>query len=168
MKRISQLYPALGLAAALAMTPVVALAHDDGHSGHSHGPASFEAGQPGDRAAPSRRIDVTAHEGEGAMSYTPASVDVKSNEQIEFVIKNEGLLDHEFVIGSEIENAAHAALMQAMPNMAHNDPNAVQVKAGGTATLVWKFTTPGTFEFACLVPGHYEAGMKGGITVRSP
>ncbi|NDW02705.1 plastocyanin/azurin family copper-binding protein, partial [Salipiger sp. PrR002] len=29
----------------------------------------------------------------------------------------------------------------------------------------WTFGEPGTFEFACLLPGHYEAGMHGPLTV---
>lgn len=168
MKHISISMSAVVLGLALAVGTGAALAHDAGHShgDHAHGPASFDAGQPGDAAAASRRIVVTVHDADGEMRYTPSVVDVRRDEQIEFVIKNEGLLDHEFVVGSEIENAAHAALMQATPNMAHTDPNAVQVKAGGAATFVWKFSKAGAFEFACLIPGHYEAGMRGAANVK--
>lgn len=60
----------------------------------------------------------------------------------------------------------HIIQMQAMPEMAHNDLNAVRIPVGASARLAWKFTKSGAFEFACLVPGHYEAGMKGGVTVR--
>ncbi|MBP6599957.1 MAG: hypothetical protein KA216_11010, partial [Giesbergeria sp.] len=31
--------------------------------------------------------------------------------------------------------------------------------------IVWRFNRPGSFDFACLIPGHSEAGMKGTITV---
>jgi uncharacterized cupredoxin-like copper-binding protein len=31
--------------------------------------------------------------------------------------------------------------------------------------VIWQFTPPGEFHFGCLVPGHFEAGTKGCITV---
>lgn len=31
--------------------------------------------------------------------------------------------------------------------------------------VVWLFNEPGQFEYACLLPGHFEAGMKGVIEV---
>jgi uncharacterized cupredoxin-like copper-binding protein len=39
------------------------------------------------------------------------------------------------------------------------------VQPGKTGELVWKFNRTGRFDFACLVPGHYEAGMVGTINV---
>lgn len=161
---ISQVVPTFALV--LALTGSVAFAHDAGHGGHGHGPTTFDAGEPADRSSPSKLVEIIATEADGKMSFTPSSIEVKRGQQIAFVIKNEGNLDHEFVIGSEIENVAHAAMMQAMPDMAHNDPNAVRIPVGASATLAWKFTKSGVFEFACLVPGHYEAGMKGGVAVR--
>jgi uncharacterized cupredoxin-like copper-binding protein len=59
----------------------------------------------------------------------------------------------------------HAALMQKFPSMEHEDPNAVTVEPGKTGTLIWQFTRAGKFDFACLVPGHFEAGMIGRIEV---
>jgi uncharacterized cupredoxin-like copper-binding protein len=153
---------AAALFAALAFTP--ALAHDMG--GHSHGPASFDAGEPGDAKKPSRTFAVVSLEADGKMSFAPDRIEVKAGEQIDFAVTNKGELEHEFVIGSEIENAAHAEAMQAMPDMVHKDPNAVRVAPGKTEHLVWKFSKAGTFEFACLIPGHYEAGMKGAATVK--
>ena len=34
-----------------------------------------------------------------------------------------------------------------------------------SSELLWKFTKTGEFYFACLVPGHFEAGMHGKIVV---
>ena len=39
------------------------------------------------------------------------------------------------------------------------------VEPGKTSELVWQFTKAGTFDFACLQPGHYDAGMKGNVVV---
>jgi uncharacterized cupredoxin-like copper-binding protein len=32
--------------------------------------------------------------------------------------------------------------------------------------VVWRFNRAGTFKFACLIAGHFEAGMVGTINVR--
>lgn len=108
-----------------------------------------------------RRITIIAREGDGTMSFEPSSISVKKGETVEFTVRNDGFLEHEFVLGSAIENASHAALMEAMPDMKDNDPNAVLIAPGKSTELVWQFSKAGDFEFACLIPGHYDAGMKG-------
>ena len=64
------------------------------------------------------------------------------------------------------ELARHAELMKQFPGMEHDDPNIAHVKPGATGELVWRFTQAGEFQFACLVPGHYEAGMIGKVVVK--
>jgi uncharacterized cupredoxin-like copper-binding protein len=135
------------------------------HSGHMHAVPSFDAGEPGTSAKVSRRIDIVAREGDGRMFFEPARISVKRGESVDFVVRNEGELEHEFVLGSASENASHAAEMAAMPEMKHADPNAVRVAPGKSAHLLWTFSKAGDFEFACLIPGHYEAGMKGEAVV---
>ena len=73
---------------------------------------------------------------------------------------------HEFVLGDRAENSEHARMMLEMPDMRHDDPNGKTVEPGKTATLTWRFTKKGEFEFACLLPGHYEAGMHGVVSVK--
>lgn len=156
-------FPLLATAAAIGMA-TAATAHDDGHAGqgaHGHGPASFAAGEPGAGSKITRKVEILAREGDGKMLFEPAQIVVRKGETVEFVVRNEGQLEHEFVLGSAIENASHAALMEAMPDMKHDDPNAVRVAPGKTARLVWRFSKAGAFEFACLIPGHYDAGMRG-------
>ncbi|MCX7277634.1 MAG: plastocyanin/azurin family copper-binding protein, partial [Burkholderiales bacterium] len=60
---------------------------------------------------------------------------------------------------------AHAAMMAKFPNMEHDEPHMAHVGAGQTGTLVWTFNRVGSFDFACLIAGHYQAGMTGKITV---
>ena len=79
---------------------------------------------------------------------------------------NQGQVKHEFVLGTPAELKKHAALMAKFPQMEHDDPNAVSVEPGKTAEFAWTFAKSGSFDFACLVPGHFEAGMKGKINVR--
>ena len=51
-------------------------------------------------------------------------------------------------------------------DMRHDDPTSVLVEPGKTKELVWKFTKNAELEFACNMPGHYEAGMVGNIDFR--
>ena len=57
--------------------------------------------------------------------------------------------------------------MRRFPNMEHESPNMAHVAPGKAEEIVWRFTKPGEFSFACLVAGHYEAGMTGTIKVRA-
>jgi uncharacterized cupredoxin-like copper-binding protein len=56
-------------------------------------------------------------------------------------------------------------MMARFPNMAHDEPYMVHVDAGKRGEIVWHFNRAGSFEFACLIAGHYEAGMRGTVTV---
>jgi uncharacterized cupredoxin-like copper-binding protein len=137
------------------------------HGEHDHGSHAAAAyGAPGDPAKPAREIVIVMQEADGRMLFAPSMVTVRRGEQIRFRLKNEGLLDHEFLLGTAAEIEEHADLMKAMPDMTHEDPNAKRVATKASGDLVWHFTTPGEFEFACLIPGHREAGMTGKIVVQ--
>ena len=92
-------------------------------------------------------------------------IKVRKGEQIRFLLRNNGEIDHEFVIGTVEDNRKHMKAMESHPDMEHDDPNAKRLKPKATGEIVWQFTKAGTFEFACLIPGHYPAGMVGTITV---
>lgn len=128
----------------------------------SEGHASL-LGQPGNPAKVTRTMDIVMSD---AMRYTPASIKVKRGETIRFRVKNSGQIKHEMVLGSLAELKEHAKIMTKFPEMEHDDPNAISVEPGKTGELVWRFTKAGKFDFACLVPGHFEAGMQGKIAVR--
>ena len=137
---------------------VSAIAHE-----HQH---AFGAGQPGDTKHPARTVEVTATDADGHMTFSPDRLDIAKGAQVRFNIRNAGALEHEFVIGDKTENAEHAKMMAEMPDMKHDDPNAVTIPAGKSASLVWRFSKPGVFEFACLIAGHYESGMHGVVIVK--
>jgi uncharacterized cupredoxin-like copper-binding protein len=126
----------------------------------------YAAGKPGNPTKPSRTIEVTMSEANGTMSYEPAEIDVKKGEQIKFIVKNVGTLKHEFFLDSFAHNASHKIEMQKNPEMEHDDPNAQSIEPGKQKEILWKFSKLGTFEFACLIPGHYEAGMHGKVVVK--
>lgn len=148
------------LAAALAALawPTAVLA-DPGH-------AHFSAGAPGNPKKPARVVEVVMREGDGKMLYEPMRIEVKRGEQIRFVLKNAGELAHEFVLASTADNLKHAALMQKFPDMEHDDPNGKTLQPKANSEMLWRFTKRGEFEFACLIPGHREAGMTGKIIVK--
>jgi uncharacterized cupredoxin-like copper-binding protein len=99
------------------------------------------------------------------MRFTPDKISVKQGETIRFTAKNRGKILHEFVIGTKKELDDHAALMLKFPNMEHDEPYMMHVAPGKTAQIIWTFNRVGDFEFACLIPGHYQAGMVGQISV---
>lgn len=119
-------------------------------------------GVAGDAKAIKRTIDVGMSDD---MRFTPARLGVKRGETIRFVLRNNGKLLHEFVIGTRKELDEHAALMVKFPNMEHDEPYMAHVAPGQTGEIVWNFNRAGAFDFACLIAGHYQAGMIGKIEV---
>ena len=100
------------------------------------------------------------------MRFVPERIEVRRGETIEFVIANGGRLMHELVIGTRQELDEHATLMAKFPGMEHDEPYMAHVAPSKTGSLVWNFNRVGEFDFACLIPGHYQAGMAGKINVK--
>lgn len=101
------------------------------------------------------------------MRFTPDHFEVAEGETLKLVIKNEGKMLHELVLGTAAELEEHAALMAKFPGMEHDEPYMAHVAAGQTQTLIWTFNRAGRFDFACLLPGHFQAGMVGGLNVNT-
>ena len=100
------------------------------------------------------------------MRFDPSHVTVKRGETVRFIAKNDGKLVHEMVFGTPDELKAHAEQMKKFPDMEHDEPYMVHVAPGKTGEIVWQFTRPGVFDFACLIAGHYDSGMMGKVTVK--
>ena len=99
------------------------------------------------------------------MRFTPASIDVKQGETVRLKLRNTGQIKHEVVLGTEKDLKAHYQQMLRNPEMEHDEPHMVHVASGQTARMVWQFSKPGEFYYGCLIPGHFEAGMIGKISV---
>ena len=119
-------------------------------------------GIAGDAKAAKRTVDVRMRD---SMRFEPARIDVRLGETVRFRVRNAGKVMHEFVIGTRQENEAHAKLMLRFPDMEHDAPYMAHVPPGKTGEIVWHFNRAGSFEFACLIAGHYQAGMVGTIHV---
>jgi len=157
------------IAAAVSIVAIPAHAHGDDHQ-----PAkakTYDAskvdekafGREGDPRRVTRTINLSMAD---TMRFTPSDVVVKKGETVKFVVQNNGKVLHEMVLGTTEELKEHAALMKKFPEMEHSDSNMAHVKPSTTGAIVWQFTKAGEFQFACLIPGHFEAGMVGKVTVR--
>jgi uncharacterized cupredoxin-like copper-binding protein len=109
-----------------------------------------------------RTIDIRMDD---KMRFTPAHIAVREGETVRLRIANRGKVLHELVLGTPEELQDHAELMKKHPGMEHDEPYMAHVNAGRRGEITWTFNRPGDFEFACLIPGHYEAGMRGTIRV---
>jgi uncharacterized cupredoxin-like copper-binding protein len=179
------------LAAACTMT-VSAAAYAHGEGGHGKAKA-FDAskvedtpfGREGDPKQAKRTIRVSMDDrmrfvagsshaarktdvAPGAAPHSmPGDVVVKRGETVRFLVRNDGRLMHEMVIGTLAVLTDHAELMRKFPNMEHDEPYMAHVPPGKQGEIVWQFTQAGEFHYACLIPGHMEAGMIAKITVKS-
>ena len=150
---------------------------------------AYDFGQPAPAAKATRSVELVM----GDMSFTPKAIDIKAGETVRFVLVNKGQLLHEFNLGDAAMHARHQQEMLQMQQggmltptgmkamdhgsmagmdhgkmdhgMKHDDPNSVLVEPGKTAELTWTFSKAVNLEFACNIPGHYQAGMVGKLTV---
>jgi len=151
------------LVAALSMTFISSIAGASGNHPGGHGDAA-SIGQPGKPENINRTITITMFD---TMRYSPASITVKQGETIKFIVKNSGKIKHELVLGTEKELKEHYEVMKKNPEMEHEDDNMITVQPSKSGELIWRFTKAGKVDFACLLPGHYDAGMKGVVTVKT-
>ncbi|QPF76637.1 cupredoxin family protein [Roseateles sp. DAIF2] len=160
MKRKS-MHAAL-VAIALLGASLGAAAHGEG--GHA-GPLKREQKDWGIAAeAKEARRTITVGMND-AMRFVPDRLEVRQGETVRFVIRNDGKVMHEFVLGTKKELDAHAEMMMKHPGMEHDEPYMAHVAPGKTGEITWTFNRAGEFDFACLIAGHYQAGMVGKLKV---
>lgn len=160
-------------AVVLTVTTLLAAAGVHAHEkeGHAAKPRKYDAskveetifGREGDPGKATRTIRLDMAD---TMRFTPADISVKRGETVKLVATNKGQVLHELVIGTADELKKHADLMNKFPGMEHDEPHMAHVKPGKSGEIVWQFTKAGEFQFACLIPGHFEAGMVGKVSVK--
>lgn len=106
----------------------------------------------------SRTIEIRMDDN---MRFEPQSIEVKKGETIRLQVSNAGAIAHELVLGPKHELLEHAEQMRQGSQHAHHSDNAITLQAGESGEILWTFKDSGVLDFACLIPGHYEAGMKG-------
>jgi uncharacterized cupredoxin-like copper-binding protein len=148
------------------------------HKSHAHGDLAHASekhrkpnldfvekafGRTGDPKKVTRTIRI---EGRDTMRYSPARITVNQGDTVRIVVKNAGRQMHETVLGTMPELREHAEWMKKHPTMEHDEPYMVHVAPGQSGEMIWQFTEAGEYYFACLIPGHFEAGMFGTIVVK--
>ena len=141
----------------LALTAIAGGKHAGGHDDEA-------IGKPGVAAKVTRTVNVDMKDD---MRFHSSIFTVKQGETIRFIAKNSGQVKHEMVLGTEKDLKEHYEVMKKNPEMEHADANMVTVAPGKSGEIIWQFTKAGKVDFACLQPGHYDAGMKGLVNVAS-
>ena len=155
----------LAFAIGMSLTGTDALAHTGAK--HKAEPVRKEQkdwGIAGDAKAVRRRVLFTMSD---TMRFTPDRLEVRQGETLRIVVKNNGRMLHEFVLGTKPVLDEHAAWMLKFPDMEHDEPYMAHVPSGAQAEIIWTFNRAGEFDFACLIAGHYQAGMVGKVVVRA-
>ena len=156
------------LAAVLGFSTATAWAHGGSHDAKQPKKAAAQSteehpfGRAGVEKKVTRTINIGMHD---TMRFSPGDVRIKQGETVRFVAANGGKVMHEMVIGTMSQLKEHSELMRKFPGMEHDEPYMAHVKPGGKEGIVWEFTKAGEFYYACLIPGHFEAGMVAKITV---
>jgi len=125
-----------------------------------HGEAAI--GKPGLASRVTRTIHVEMANG---MRFKPSDIQVRKGETIRFVLKNTDGVKHEFSLGTQQELLEHYEVMKKFPDMEHDEPNKISLAPGKRGEVIWQFTKAVAVDFACLHPGHFDAGMKGQVIV---
>jgi len=167
----------LGLSLLTAISPVTLIA-GPGHGNEEHSEGFFSKlknavfGSYGEqlpfgRVEKSSEISKTvAIELNDQFRFSPEEIQVAVGETLQLDFKNTGQMRHEWVLGTPFELSEHMELMRRFPNMEHDEPHMVHVDPGQKQQLVWQFNRKGEFAYACLLPGHFEAGMHGTVEVQ--
>lgn len=146
--------------ATLAVSFLASAAFAGGNHAGGHDDAAI--GKPGVASKITRTVNVDMRDD---MKFHADIFDVKQGETIRFVAKNSGKVKHEMVLGTAKDLKDHYEVMKKNPEMEDADANMVTVAPGKTGEIIWQFTKSGKVDFACLQPGHYDAGMKGMVKV---
>jgi uncharacterized cupredoxin-like copper-binding protein len=161
MKLKAQTFRSFTLITSLALSSA-AFAGGTHAGGHGHDGDETVIGKPGVASKVSRTVTIEMADN---MRYTPADIQVKQGETVRFIVKNKGQVKHELSLGTQKELLEHLEQMKKFPDMEHDEPSKVTLAPGKQGEIVWQFTKTGAVNFACLMPGHYEAGMKGQVKV---
>jgi uncharacterized cupredoxin-like copper-binding protein len=150
----------------LVMVSAGAMAHGEKIHTRKFSPAQLSEEKAFGKAGDPRKVTrtITFHMSD-KMRFDPSRITIKQGETIRFIAKNNGKLLHEMVFGTMKELEEHAEQMKKFPDMEHDEPYMTHVAPGKTGEIIWQFTKAGQFDFACLIAGHFDAGMVGKIIV---
>jgi uncharacterized cupredoxin-like copper-binding protein len=164
--RMHKLRTALTISTILIAMSASAFASGTHEGGHGDATEMMAVGMPGLTKDIRKTVKVTMRETpDGEMIFEPSNFTFGKDQTVRFIIKNAGEFEHEFVLDDHAAVMEHKELMERFPEMEHDDPNSLRLSPGEVGQIVWKFSNSGPFEFGCLIPGHYELGMHGNVTI---
>lgn len=115
-------------------------------------PGPSEPGFVAGTVAAPRVIRVIAGPG---YTFSPSAISVARGETVTFEVTSMGGLVHEFMVGPADAVAADT----------EGTPEVADIAMMQTKSVSYTFDGSGPYAFACHAAGHYEAGMRGTITV---
>ena len=142
-------------------------------------------GSKGDPKDVTRVIEVKMYDN----YYEPNSIQVKKGETIKIIVTNLGdlvheynigtkemhiehqpemarLIEHDILLGDRIDHKKMKEMSKKDHSLGHKHANSVMLEPNKTGEIIWKFSKDISLEMACNIPGHYESGMVGPITVK--
>ena len=106
--------------------------------------------------------DVTVQIDVHHSRFRPDRLTVIEGTRVRFLVVNDDPIHHELIAGGPEVHLRHAkGIEKEHPSI----PGEVSVDQTAAPSPTFTFEEPGTFEFACHLPGHYQYGMKGTIEV---
>jgi uncharacterized cupredoxin-like copper-binding protein len=113
--------------------------------------------------ATARPTDGVVHVSIHFSRFDPEAIAVEPGQTVRFVIENTDPIDHEFILGDERIQLVHEEGTEA-----HHAarPGEVSVPAGETVETTVTFPRAGgSLILGCHLPGHYDFGMRGVVSV---
>ena len=142
-------------------------------------------GSKGDPKDVTRVIEVKMYDN----YYEPNSIQVKKGETIKIIVTNLGdlvheynigtkemhiehqpemarLIEHDILLGDRIDHKKMKEMSKKDHSLGHKHANSVMLEPNKSGEIIWKFSKDISLEMACNIPGHYESGMVGPITIK--
>ncbi len=99
------------------------------------------------------------------LRYDPDELIVRAGETVRFLVRNEGTMVHEFLIGTPEDQVGFEEEMAEGHGGDHEDEVGVSVDPGDMAEFTYTFGAEGEILVGCHQPGHYAGGMVANLTV---
>lgn len=106
------------------------------------------------------------------LKFSPATIEVTAGQPVKLTLRNRDTVEHDLsameIPITGMDTADEPVAGHDMSHMADTPDLHVVAAAGGTGSIEFTPTEPGTYQLSCTVPGHAAAGMVGSLVVKAP